>query len=252
MGRGAAADVLALDDELLEAEVRRHAGEAAAPAVLQVLAAAGHNGPERLLDLALRSGPHGDGFGRKPEGLTLDRVRAAAGGIDLGPLQPRVPEVLRTPSGQIELAPAALLADLPHALAALDEAAPDLVVIGRRDVRSNNSWMHNLPLLAKGPFRGTALVHPDDAARSGVADGSTARLASAHGSLEVQVEISASVMPGVISLPHGWGHKLPGARLQVAAQRPGVNLNELLDIDARDPLSGNSVLGGTTVTLAPL
>jgi len=119
-------------------------------------------------------------------------------------------------------------------------------------VRSNNSWMHNLPLLAKGPFRGTALVHPDDAARCGVAGGAPARLAGPGGSVQVTVELSDSLMPGVVSLPHGWGHDLPGAQLAVAAERPGANLNALLDIDARDPLSGNAVLSGVAVTLTPV
>jgi anaerobic selenocysteine-containing dehydrogenase len=249
MGRGAQADVLALDDELLEAELRKTAG-GNAPAVLQALA--GRTGPERLLDLGLRSGPYGDAFGRKPDGLTLARIENLPGGIDLGPLQPRMPEALRTPSGQVELAPPSLLADLLRAAAELDSpasAAPDLVVIGRRDVRSNNSWMHNLPLLAKGPFRGTLLVNPLDAARCGVADGGRATLSSAHGSLSVTVEISAALMPGVVSLPHGWGHALPGAQLRLAAERPGANLNALLDITARDPLSGNAVLSGQAVSL---
>jgi anaerobic selenocysteine-containing dehydrogenase len=248
-GRGARADVLWLDDELLADELRKQAGENA-PRVMQALGA--RKGPERLLDLALRSGPYGDQFGAKPEGLTLDKVQAASTtgrGIDLGPLMPRVPEVLRTPSGQIELAPPALLADLPRAWGQLDTVAPRLAVIGRRDVRSNNSWMHNLPLLAKGPFRGTALVHPADAARCGVADGALAQLTGPGGSVQVTVELSDSLMPGVMSLPHGWGHDLPGAQLGVAAQRPGANLNALLDIDARDPLSGNAVLSGVAVTL---
>jgi anaerobic selenocysteine-containing dehydrogenase len=248
-GRGAQVDVLALDDELLQSEVQRHAGVDTA-AVLQALA--GKTGPERLLDLALRSGPHGDQFGRQPDGLTLDKVAATPGGVDLGPLQPRVPEVLRTASGCIELAPPELLADLPRAAADLHAVQPDLVVIGRRDVRSNNSWMHNLPLLAKGPFRGTALLHTKDAAARGLADGARARLATAQGSVDVQIEISDSVMPGVVSLPHGWGHDLPGAKLSVAAQRPGVNLNAILDMQARDPLSGNSVLGGVAVSLTAL
>jgi anaerobic selenocysteine-containing dehydrogenase len=201
----------------------------------------------------LRSGPYGDGFGRQPDGLTLARIENQPGGIDLGPLQPRIPEALRTPSGKIELAPPPLLGDLPRAAAELDAApamaAPGLVVIGRRDVRSNNSWMHNLPLLAKGPFRGTLLVNPADAARCGVANGARAVLRSAHGSLSVTVECSAALMPGVVSLPHGWGHDLPGAQLALAAERPGANLNALLDIDARDPLSGNAVLSGQAVEL---
>jgi anaerobic selenocysteine-containing dehydrogenase len=251
-GLGARADVLALDDELVADEVRKLAGDNA-PRVLKALGS--RKGPERLLDLALRGGPYGDMFGTKPDGLNLDKVQAASSvgrGIDLGPLQSRVPEVLRTPSGKIELAPPALLADLPRAWADLDAAAPPLAVIGRRDVRSNNSWMHNLPLLAKGPFRGTALVHPDDVARCGVAGGALARLAGPGGSVQVTVELSDSLMPGVISLPHGWGHDLPGAQLGVAAERPGANLNALLDIEARDPLSGNAVLSGAPVTLTPM
>ena len=259
LGRGARADVLALDDELAEAEVRKLAGDAT-PLVMQAVSAL--RGPDRLLELALRSGPYGDLFGMKrvdpawaldsglgADGLTLAKVRSAPGGIDLGPLQPRIPEVLRTPSGRIELAPPSLLADLPRALADLDTPAPEMVVIGRRDVRSNNSWMHNLPTLAKGPFRGTALVHPLDAARLGLADGAAARLSSEHGEVAVFMEISAAMSPGVVSLPHGWGHDLPGARLSLAATRPGVNLNALLDDSQRDPLSGNAVLSGEAVSL---
>ncbi|HET6346147.1 MAG TPA: molybdopterin dinucleotide binding domain-containing protein, partial [Myxococcota bacterium] len=164
-----------------------------------------------------------------------------------------VPEVLRTPSGKIELAPALLLEDLWHAEADLAAPAPDLVVIGRRDLRSNNSWMHNLPLLAKGPQRCTALVHPSDAARFGWTDAGPACLTGASGhAVTVEVKISDEVMPGVISLPHGWGHDLPGIQLQVAAQRPGANLNALLDENLRDPLSGNAVLSGVPVKVVTI
>ena len=254
-GRGAMADVWALDDELAEADVRRLAGDAT-PLVMQAVSAL--QGPDRLLELALRGGPYGNLFGLKrvdpalglgTDGLTLAKVQAAPGGIDLGPLQPRIPEVLRTPSGRIELAPRSLLADLHRALADLDAPTPDMVVIGRRDVRSNNSWMHNLPTLAKGPFRGTALVNPGDATRLGLTDGAAAQLSSEYGSLVVVVEVSAAMSPGVVSLPHGWGHDLPGARLALAAARPGVNLNALLDDTQRDPLSGNAVLSGVAVRL---
>ncbi len=241
--------MLALDDALCADEVHRSAGDHA-PAVLQ--AVAGLRGPDRLVELALRSGPHGDLFGLRPGGLTLARVQAAPGGIDLGPLQPRVPEMLRTPSGKIELAPPPLLADLPRALADLGKPAPEMVVIGRRDVRSNNSWMHNLPTLAKGPMRCTALVHPADAARLGLAAGGWAQLDGPHGGVQVMVELSDTMMPGVISLPHGWGHSEPGTRLAVAAERPGVNLNALLDDRLRDPLSGNAVLSGGEVRLRPV
>ncbi|MDP2370498.1 molybdopterin dinucleotide binding domain-containing protein, partial [Rhodoferax sp.] len=201
-----------------------------------------------------RSGPYGDGLGARPEGLTLAKVMAsnASGGIDLGALQPRIPEMLRTPSGKVELAPPSLLADLPRAAADLARAAPELVVIGRRDVRSNNSWMHNLPVLAKGPMRCTALVHPQDAKRLGLTDGAMAELvASTNGARRVRapVQISDEMMPGVVSLPHGWGHDLPGTQQHLAAERPGANLNALLDDQLRDPLSGNAVLGGVAISM---
>jgi len=245
-GRGAGADIQAYDDELLADDLRRQAGEQA-DAVMQALS--GRTGAERLADLALRSGPHGDQFGRRPEGLSLARLAATPGGIDLGELQPRLPEVLRTPSGKVELAPPMLLADLPRAWADLATPADPLVVIGRRDVRSNNSWMHNLPALAKGPERCTLLVHPDDAGRLGLADGGLAIVSRGSVRLHVPVVLSAAMMPGVVSLPHGWGHDLPGSQLQIAAERPGVNLNALLDDGPIDPLSGNAVLSGVAVTV---
>jgi anaerobic selenocysteine-containing dehydrogenase len=249
MGRGAQADVAQLDDELVAADVRKRAGEYADA----VYAAISHRkGPERLLDLALRSGPYGDGFGRKPDGLTLDKLIAAPHGIDLGLLSPRIPEVLRTPSGKIELAPQMLIDDLQRVHAARGEPAPDLVIVGRRQVRSNNSWMHNLPMLAKGKPRCTALVHPRDAQRFGLSHGGRARIASGARSIEALVEVSDAMMPGVISLPHGWGHDHEGSRLTVAAEQPGANLNAVLDESRRDPLSGNAVLSGVAVEVRPV
>jgi anaerobic selenocysteine-containing dehydrogenase len=248
-GKGAGADLATLDDELTAADVARTAGPAA-PLVLG--AVAGATGPERLLDLALRAGPYGDRFGASPEGLTLAKLRARPEGVDLGPLAPRVPEVLRTASGKIELAPELFLGDVPRALADLERPAPDLVIVGRRHLRSNNSWMHNLPVLAKGPMRCVALVHPADASRLGLADGGRARLSRGDRSVDVTVELSDEMMPGVVSLPHGWGHDQPGTRLHLAAERPGANLNAILDESLRDPLSGNAVLGGVAVAMHPL
>lgn len=248
-GRGATDDVLALDDAALAEDLNRLAGDQA-PALQAALA--GRHGPERLLDLALRSGPHGDRFGQRPDGLTLDRVMAAPRGLDLGPLAPRLPELLRTPSGRIELAPAPCLADLQQAQAQLAQPEPEpaFSLIGRREVRSNNSWMHNLPSLAKGPLRCTLLMHPADADRLGAADGQVLRLTlRGDRHIEVPLQRSERMMPGVVSLPHGWGHDLPGARLSVAAERPGANLNAVLDESLRDPLSGNAVLSGVAVDI---
>ena len=202
--------------------------------------------PEEMLDQALQAGPYG---------LTLDAIKAQPHGIDLGALQPRIPEVLRTASGKIELAPPSLIADMNRALTDLNANQPahDLVVIGRRQVRSNNSWMHNLPTLAKGPFRCTALIHSSHAARLKLVNGGMARLAAnSEQTIDVQVEISDDMMPGVISVPHGWGHNLEGSQLSVASQRPGANLNALLNLNDYDPLSGNAVLNGIAVTASAI
>ena len=247
-GLGVTTDADALDDAQFAEDADRLFG-AHAPGVIE--ATKGLRGPLRALDVALRTGPYGDGFGKHPNGLTLAKVQAsnASGGIDLGALQPRIPEMLRTPSGKVELAPPSLLQDLQRAVQDLRGLAPDLVIIGRRDVRTNNSWMHNLPVLAKGPMRCTALVHPVDAQRLGLQDGTLANIRSAGGQVQAQVHVTQDMMPGVVSLPHGWGHDAPGAQLRVAAERPGANINALLDDQLRDPLSGNAVLGGVAITM---
>ena len=246
-GQGSDADLDRMDDAALEDELQRTAGPAAS-AIMAALAPL--RGVERLLELGLRSGPYGDQFGQKPDGLTLAKLRAAPSGIDLGALTERIPEALRTPSGKIELAPAPLLADLERVKADLGTAAPAMVIIGRRQLRSNNSWMHNLPVLAKGAYRCTALIHPDDAARLELVDGGRALIRNGDKRIEVRVEISADMMAGVVSLPHGWGHDLEGTRMAVAGARPGVNLNALLDENLRDPLSGNAVLSGVAVDVS--
>ena len=247
-GKGAQADVERIDDELFAEDARRAVGEHA-EAVIGALAHL--KGPERQVDFALRMGPYGDMFGRKPDGISLEKIKAAPGGIDLGPLTPRIPEVLRTASGKIELAPPMLIEDLRRAAEELSQPVPELVIIGRRHVRSCNSWMHNLPTLAKGPFRCTALVNPQDAQRYGLQDGGTARISGNGHMIEALVEVSEEMMPGVVSLPHGWGHDLPGARMTLAAERPGANLNAILHDGRRDPLSGNAVLSGVPIDMQP-
>ncbi len=247
-GKGVDLDANALDDAQFAEDVQRLFG---AHAEAVIAATNGLKGPQRSLEVALRTGPYGDGFGKNPNGLTLAKVQAsnATGGIDLGALQPRIPEILRTPSGKVELAPPSLLQDLQRAVQDLRLLAPDLVIIGRRDVRTNNSWMHNLPVLAKGPFRCTALVHPLDAQRLGLQEGALADIRSAGGQVQALVHVTTDMMPGVVSLPHGWGHDAPGAQLRVAAEWPGANINALLDDQRRDPLSGNAVLGGVAITM---
>ncbi|MCV2360464.1 molybdopterin-dependent oxidoreductase [Paucibacter sp. TC2R-5] len=242
-GRDWRADLTELDDAAIAADLQR-LGPATATTLSQQLA--GLRGPERLIDLALRTGPYG---GAAEQDLTLAKIKAADGGIDLGPLQPRIPELLRTPSGRIELAPPSLLADLQYVDAALSLPAPEFSLIGRRDLRSGNSWMHNLPLLAKGPERCTLFINPQDAARLGLGDGSQAKLSSDLGELQVRVALSVDMSAGVVSLPHGWGHDLPGVRMAIAGIKPGVNLNALMNDSLRDPLSGNAVLSGVAVKI---
>jgi anaerobic selenocysteine-containing dehydrogenase len=206
-------------------------------------------GPARVIDLLLRVGPHGDGFGRRAGGLTLAKLQAAPHGIDLGPLEPRLREVINTESGRIELAPQRMVDDLARLRARLAEGRNGLLLIGRRDMRGSNSFMHNLPALVKGKNRCTLQVSPQDAARVGLAHGGSARITSRVGTLVAPVEVTDDLMPGVVSLPHGWGHDAPDARLRVAAAHPGVNTNVLTDNQAYDTASGTAVLFGTPVTL---
>jgi len=207
-------------------------------------------GPARILDLLLRIGAYGDGFGRDAGGLTLAALEANPHGVDLGPLRPQLPGVLRTTDAKIDLAPAAVVADLPRLEASLDAPAPSHVLIGRRQIRSNNSWMHNLQVLVKGRPRCTLLLHPEDAAALGVADGDAVRVSSRVGSLDAPVEVSDEIMPGVVSLPHGWGHDAPGMALRVAQQHAGVNVNRLSDDAAMDVVSSNAGFNGVPVRLA--
>ncbi|MFK4148345.1 molybdopterin oxidoreductase family protein [Streptomyces sp. NPDC004065] len=211
----------------------------------------GTGGPERRLDLMLRLGPYGDGFGARPDGLSLRKLLAHPHGIDLGPLRPRLPQPLKTASGRIELLPAPLAQDLPRLRRALRERPTGLVLVGRRHLRSNNSWMHNVPALTGGSNRCTVHIHPEDARRLGIDDGAPVRVKGAGGEVTAPAEVTDGVRPGVVSLPHGWGHDRPGTRLTHAATDPGVNVNQLLDGTLLDPLSGNAVLNGIPVELTP-
>jgi anaerobic selenocysteine-containing dehydrogenase len=206
-------------------------------------------GPARIIDMLLRVGPYGDGFGRSREGLTLAKLRAAEHGIDLGPLVPRLRDVINTRSGRIELAPTRMTDDLARLRARMAESRGSVLLIGRRDLRGSNSFMHNLPALVKGRDRCTLHVSPADAGRLGLEHGGSARITSRVGSLVAPVEVSDDAMPGVVSLPHGWGHDAPDAQLRVARAHPGVNTNVLTDDRAYDAASGTAVLFGTPVTL---
>ena len=211
---------------------------------------AGRRRVERLLDMLLRAGPYGAGLGGPDDGLTLATLEASPHGVDLGPLAPRLPEVLRTPSGRVELAPVQVLQETARLAATLgDEPAGGFVLVGRRQLRSNNSWLHNLPLLSGGTNRCTLQLHPEDAAGLDVVEGGEVLVRSRVGELRVPAEITDAIMRGVVSLPHGWGHGLPGSVGAVAAEQAGVNSNVLTDEVPVDALSGNAVLTGIPVTL---
>ncbi|WP_328783835.1 molybdopterin oxidoreductase family protein [Streptomyces canus] len=210
----------------------------------------GDTGPERRLDMMLRLGPYGDGFGVRPDGLSLTKLLAHPHGIDLGPLRSRLPQPLKTRSGKVELLPRPLADDLPRLREALRHKADGLVLVGRRHLRSNNSWMHNVPALTGGTNRCTLHIHPEDAERLGLKDGAAVRVKGAGGEVVTEAEVTDGVRPGVVSLPHGWGHNRPGTRLSHALKDPGVNVNQILDGSLLDPLSGNAVLNGVPVKLA--
>jgi anaerobic selenocysteine-containing dehydrogenase len=208
-----------------------------------------HGGPERMLDLTLRTGPFGDQYGKNPGGLTLDMLKANPNGIDFGPMVPQLPDILGTPDKKIRLAPQYLLDDLPRLAARMERPAEPLVLVSRRHLRSNNTWMHNVPALMKGKDRCTLLIHPDDAARCGIADGDVVTVKSAAGEIKVPVEVTDAIKPGVVSMPHGWGHGKPGTRMSVANGSPGANTNVLSPPTFLDEPSGNGALNGIPVTI---
>ncbi|MBA2282879.1 MAG: molybdopterin-dependent oxidoreductase [Acidimicrobiia bacterium] len=241
-GAGTDADPAIVDD-LVYGALAEHAPDDVRAAV----DATGRRGPARIVDVMLRTGPYD---------LTLDDLLDAPHGIDLGALEPRLPDALRTPTGKIELAPEPILADVPR----LHESVRDgtlgrtderpFLLVGRRHLRSNNSWMHNVEVLVKGKPRCTLQLHPDDAARLGLAEGDPAVVASRVGSVTVPVEVTDGIVPGVVSIPHGWGHDAPGVELRVAREHAGVNTNILSDEELFDPISGNAVLNGIPVSVA--
>ncbi len=199
--------------------------------------------PRDALDRMLRASPHG---------LSLADVEAHPHGLDLGALEPRLPDRLRTADKAIRCDVPELMADLETRFAAwaIEPPPEGLVLIGRRHIRNNNSWLGNSRRLAKGPLRCTLLIHPDDAATRDIGDGDTVTVASAAGSVSLPAEISDAMMPGSVSMPHGFGHGREGIRLGVARERPGVSINDLTERQRIDPLSGNAALVGTPVAVS--
>lgn len=264
-GKGTNVDVEELDEAVARARlasaVRSKGSVVFGRDVDDLLAQCGEErGPGRLIDISVRLGRFGDGFGAAPDGLTVAKLRANPHGIDLGALVPRLHEILGTPSGRIELAPPVLVNDLErfvetHGDASSPELAAsptsELQLIGRRDLRSNNSWMHNVTVLVKGKARCTLQIHPDDAAIRNIDDGARVRVSSPVGSIDVPAWVTDIVRRGVVSLPHGWGHHRNGIVLDVAHANAGESFNDIVDTALIDPLSGNAALNATMVTVVP-
>ncbi len=211
-------------------------------------------GPERVLDLGLRLGPYGKRFNPLGTGLSLGKLQKEPHGVDLGPLQSCFPERIPEAHGAIDLAPELFVADLERLRARFASevsATPEgkLLLIGRRHLRSNNSWMHNSQRLMKGKTRCTVMIHPEDAERLGVKTGDDVTLSSRVGEVTAPAEITGDMMPGVVSLPHGFGHGREGVQLGVATSHPGVSVNDLTDDQLIDELSGNAAFSGVPVTL---
>ncbi|MET0656549.1 MAG: molybdopterin dinucleotide binding domain-containing protein [Steroidobacteraceae bacterium] len=226
--------------------------------VEQVLATYTSDAPlkDTLFDVLVRVGACGDGFGAYPDGLTLAQLQGRPEGVMLDlPYKDQLQHVLETPGKRLNLTPPVFVADLPRLDTAFDNGtftAPGLRLIGRRHIRSNNSWMHNLDALVKGPPRCVLLIHPDDARRYGVRDGSKVEVRSRVGAVVIPAQFEEGMMRGVVCLPHGWGHDDPQARLSRAAQTPGANFNVLTNHLEFDVPSGNSVLSGIDVEVMPL
>jgi anaerobic selenocysteine-containing dehydrogenase len=196
--------------------------------------------PREMLDQMMRAGPFG---------VSLEEVEAQPSGMDFGPLTAgKLPDRLKTPDKTIDIAPEEIVGDLVRLAAEpATQSGTHLRLIGRRHVRSNNSWLHNSARLVKGADRCTLLIHPDDARARNLGDGGMAEVSSRTGSVQLKVEVTDDMMPGTVSIPHGWGHSLPGIRMAVAQAHAGVSINDLTDETAMDPLSGNAALSGVPV-----
>jgi len=196
--------------------------------------------PELVLDLLLRTGAHR---------TSLARLRRSPHGVDLGPLQPRLPGLLRTRDRKVDVAPQLFCDEIPALRRSLGEHTDELVLIGRRHLRSNNSWLHNSARLIKGRPRCTLLIHPEDALSRGLRDGALAEVATPRGTLAIHIEVSDDMMRGVVSVPHGFGHDRDGTQMTVAAAHAGVSINDVTDELHLDRLTGNAAFSGQRVNV---
>jgi anaerobic selenocysteine-containing dehydrogenase len=202
--------------------------------------------PDQIIDMGLQTGPYAE------QGLSLDKLRQNPSGIDLGPLQPQLPERLRSKDKVIRCNTPEPLADLARLREEFSQPHHGLLqLIGRRHVRSNNSWMHNYRRLVKGKDRCTLMMHPQDMARRDITEGSQVSISSRAGAVQALVEATEDMMPGVVSLPHGFGHNRAGIRMGIARDHAGVSCNDITDELALDALSGNAAVNGVLVTVVP-
>jgi formate dehydrogenase len=216
------------------------------------IASGSRRGPLRLLDLRLRSGPYGDRFGLEPTGLTLELLEQNPDGIDFGPLTPRLPEVLRTPDGRVNLVPSMITADLPRLRASMARPVDNLLLINRRQRRGMNSWLHNaLPQPDGGQC--ALMMDPRDAAMRGLVDGDRVAVTSSTNTVLAELRVDAAMRTGVVSMPHGWGHSGPGLRTPRSEAVPGSNYNALVDDTTElEALTSSPIFNGVPVTVTRL
>lgn len=255
-GAGAAADPAIIEEENLRGLIAREVGNPMSPIagcdVDEIRARiSGQTACERVVDFLVRSGPFGDGFAEDSPGLSLAVMREHPHGIDFGPLEAQLPGILETPSATIELASPLIDQEITKAAALLHMGhdTDELLLIGRREFHSNNSWMHNLASLIERPERCTLRMHAADADLRGLVDGSPVRIRSTVGEVVVPLEIHDEMRPGVVSLPHGYGHRFSGMRLARAQAHAGASANDLVDGQIDAP-SGNAVLNGVPVAVS--
>ena len=204
----------------------------------------------RVLDWMIRLGPHGDGFRPWRRGLRVADLVAEPKGVDLGPLKPSLVAWLEARDGRVDLAHPKMIAELERLASEQIAAAPEdgLLLIGRRDMRTNNSWLHNAPLTVKGRDRCTLIMHPEDAQERRLTSHEPVRIRSRVGEVVARLEVSEEIMPGVVSLPHGWGHRSqPGMQIKVAETNARVSINDLTDEQQIEPVVGNAILNGVPV-----
>jgi formate dehydrogenase len=241
-----------IDDEVAAIATRRAAKLAGCEPETAAAATGSRSGPLRLLDLRLRSGPYGDRFGLEPGGLTLELLEDNPDGIDYGPLTPRLPEVLRTPNGRVDLVPPMITADLPRLRASVDRPVNTLLLINRRQRRGMNSWLHNaLPQPDGGQC--ALMMEPGDAAERALVDGDRVAVASATNTVIAELRVDDALRAGVVSMPHGWGHSGPGLRTPRSAANPGSNYNALVDDTTElEALTSSPIFNGVPVSVIRL